>query len=221
MKNTILLLLALLSLKVYSQPIVSLSDTLIIASESDSLVNIKIRVINPDPNAFFKFSKDFLSSTVDHTLDYIDITGEVISASDTVIEFGVIILSDTISESPEELHFDLQKFYDSSVDTVNISGPTHFVLIINDSLNTGLEKLRESNYSVFPNPSNGLVKFEMEYKPSQILIYNQNGQIVNSSIIYLDKECLIDLSNSSNGIHYIHFVYGNMKIVRKVILRKE
>ncbi|MEO1451292.1 MAG: hypothetical protein AAFV07_17305, partial [Bacteroidota bacterium] len=107
MRKIFLLSLFVVLTKIYAQPVVSLVDSMIVVSENDSvMVDVLFRVENPDSNAFFLFNKDFASSTVDHAQDYIEVTSEVVSAADTIVKFQIIIREDSLTEGPEELHYD-------------------------------------------------------------------------------------------------------------------
>ncbi|MEL6672799.1 MAG: T9SS type A sorting domain-containing protein [Bacteroidota bacterium] len=223
MRTPILFLfLSLSSLPIFAQPTVSLVDTLMIATEGDSLIQVGIRVENPDSLAFFAFSKDFVNSTVDHTLDYIDIVGEIISARDTLINFGIIILQDTLVEGAEELHFDLKKFFDSTVDTVNLSGQTHFVLIIHDDeVSTSNQPRLEQRLVFYPNPSTGLIHLEMPRDPDQLFVQNMLGQKANFSATMGRGEMRIDISNNPEGVYLIHVIQQGRQITEKVLLQKK
>ncbi len=82
-------------------------------------------------------------------------------------------------------------------------------------INTGQKNISNQNISIYPNPTNGLLKIETD-KEYQIIITNVSGKkIINKQI---NKKATINLSDNKSGIYFIKFISKNNTFVRKIIL---
>jgi len=80
---------------------------------------------------------------------------------------------------------------------------------------------------LYPNPSNGLLNFDIRNYPDDelsIIIYTVNGQIIYSDQYeLLNGELIetIDLSNQSAGMYYLKIISDNLNITEKIVLENK
>ncbi|MCG8575386.1 MAG: T9SS type A sorting domain-containing protein, partial [Flavobacteriales bacterium] len=80
---------------------------------------------------------------------------------------------------------------------------------------------KESNLSVYPNPTNGSVKIlltDFEEK-AQIYLYETSGKLIYTSEV-LEENFTLDLSNYENGIYQLIISSGEQILRRKILLNK-
>ena len=84
---------------------------------------------------------------------------------------------------------------------------------------TGIKTIiNESEISVFPNPSNGIVYFNSQVLNSKLLILNVSGELIYSTTIQQDFQA-IDLSKQAKGIYFYTIEKDNKRISSgKIIL---
>jgi hypothetical protein len=82
-------------------------------------------------------------------------------------------------------------------------------------LSTNEVKTNES-FSVYPNPTNGIVFIKNEGKIKSAEITNSVGQVVNARVS--DKQ--IDLNGVPNGVYFIKIQLENGKTVTKKVIKK-
>ncbi len=80
----------------------------------------------------------------------------------------------------------------------------------------GLDENTLSDFSVYPNPTTGVLNIQSKTNIVQIEIYNQLGQIVLSN----SNKNTIDISRVSQGIYFIKIMdengnFGTKKVIRK------
>lgn len=83
------------------------------------------------------------------------------------------------------------------------------------SSSIGLKESNNSNFiSIYPNPSSGTFKIEMEdnFEIDAIHMYNSIGK----EIPFIRNESEIKLTEASPGLYFIHFQNNETKFVRKV-----
>lgn len=74
-------------------------------------------------------------------------------------------------------------------------------------------------FSVFPNPSSGLVNILLDGKENNISIFNMLGEVIYNSQTSA-KTNLIDMSGSPEGIYLLQVDNGTEKFFRKLIITK-
>ena len=82
---------------------------------------------------------------------------------------------------------------------------------------TGYESIHTaSNFTIYPNPSNGIVHFNSYSGLASLRVFNAQGQEV---LIEMESNS-IDLSNAPKGLYFLHLKdnSGN-KQINKLILR--
>jgi hypothetical protein len=92
---------------------------------------------------------------------------------------------------------------------------------------TGIDNnsVLETNVSLHPNPSTGIINIVATLSNSQTLevsVHNSLGQLVTSSKYnnVTSNEFKMDLSNYSNGVYFVTINNGQEKIVKRLILNK-
>ncbi len=72
-----------------------------------------------------------------------------------------------------------------------------------------------NSISVYPNPTKGIVNFDLQdkYREYDIIIYNTNGQIINK----YHNQKQVDLSGLSVGTYYVSIRTENLIMTKKVI----
>ncbi len=85
---------------------------------------------------------------------------------------------------------------------------------------TGIENASNNEFSIYPNPSNGLININFStMSPDEVTIrvYNTIGQLVfYSEKIFNNLQAIIDLHNQSHGIYFLE-ISSNQVIQRKKI----
>lgn len=76
------------------------------------------------------------------------------------------------------------------------------------------------DFSIFPNPTNGIFTIDNVKSFETVIIYNSIGQVVYENKIHINKTS-IDLSNQPNGIYFVHLQsINNISKVIKLIKHK-
>lgn len=81
--------------------------------------------------------------------------------------------------------------------------------VVNFSSSANLTENNSFNYSVYPNPTNGLLHIESEEEISQINILNLSGSIVKSSELNM-----VDVSELSTGMYVYEVILISGKVAR-------
>jgi hypothetical protein len=106
---------------------------------------------------------------------------------------------------------------DGYIDEVRISN------IVRSFFPTGVNSPVENKLlSVFPNPSNGLVKMHLQPDAfnSELCIYNTAGQIVYRKKITDIPDITIDLTSASKGVYFIQIVGDSSQtLIEKLIIQ--
>ena len=112
------------------------------------------------------------------------------------------------------------------VTTFTFSGYTNCDTITNEINITysnclGINETKNSNFSIFPNPTIGIlnIKFENIEKETQIKVLDiSEREIISNKISSNTKEFQLDLSNLSKGIYFVKLQNGNDFKVEKIVL---
>jgi len=86
--------------------------------------------------------------------------------------------------------------------------PFYFILSVNDNLLL--------DFSVYPNPTTGILTIQSKTSIVQIEIYNQLGQLVLSN----NEENTIDISNVGQGLYFIKILDENGNIGTQKVVKK-
>ena len=77
----------------------------------------------------------------------------------------------------------------------------------------------ESNFTIFPNPTDGLIIISGCTSTTTYTLLDVTGKIISSSII-LNPTAKIDLSNLPNGIYFVRLETAENRFVQKIVLNK-
>ncbi len=77
-----------------------------------------------------------------------------------------------------------------------------------------IEELKQSKLNLFPNPTTGKFKINIQ-DVKRILIINQSGEIIQEN----KEKTEIDLSNFPKGIYFIKVIKEQGELVEKIILK--
>ncbi|HLN52409.1 MAG TPA: T9SS type A sorting domain-containing protein, partial [Lentimicrobium sp.] len=78
-----------------------------------------------------------------------------------------------------------------------------------------------SAVSIYPNPSNSVVNIELTNDISQLVIYNNIGQVVNEMRITKEKTVQIDVSSYDAGAYLVKFITREgQSFARKIAVTK-
>jgi hypothetical protein len=113
----------------------------------------------------------------------------------------------------------------TAIITVSAEGTDNFqVTLIQKGLTTATENIDpESNFSLYPNPSTGLLTIETPNNLKgelEINIINTIGEKLDFQISQIDRSTFqLRLSNTSTGIHLISITNGKKVLTQKFILQ--
>lgn len=115
--------------------------------------------------------------------------------------------------------------YSILVETNDGQGGTYkktFVIYINDITETFIHELNPGLVKIYPNPTSGLVNFEIDESISGIVnvkIINSVGQIISNQLLSPDSRTKrINLDENGRGIYYIIISGSTIRTTQKVIL---
>jgi len=96
--------------------------------------------------------------------------------------------------------------------------------IINGT-NINYYSAKESEYQVYPNPSDGVLNIKTIYIPNDktsIKVYDLKGKLVfeNKIVEFHENEFALDLSNLENGIYFTELNSVNKKTIIKTVILK-
>jgi len=93
-----------------------------------------------------------------------------------------------------------------------------------DAVSIGLETsvapdLSEINFSLYPNPSNGIFTLQSDEEITSIEICNTLGETIFNQQISKSSNHLIDLSSQSKGIYFVKIMIGGKSAVQKLVIQ--
>ncbi len=80
------------------------------------------------------------------------------------------------------------------------------------------ENYQENEFSVFPNPTNGLITIKSGSNNSTCTIFSTIGAIVYKD--FIEKNSIIDLSTLKNGVYFIMLNEENHSSIQKIVVNK-
>lgn len=84
------------------------------------------------------------------------------------------------------------------------------------NLSTISNSLSEKELSIFPNPTNGILKIKNKLLNQNYKIYDIRGVLIKEGIFENELET-IDMSNYSNGIYILKTINGNSSVTKKIV----
>ena len=78
-----------------------------------------------------------------------------------------------------------------------------------------------NNILIYPNPSNGIFTIEVDEAIYKLSIYDYLGKEITAYKISKENEYkfLLDLSNNSKGLYFIHLFTDNDFLSNKIIIK--
>ena len=77
----------------------------------------------------------------------------------------------------------------------------------------------ESNFSIYPNPSNGIINVQAAEKINTVNVYNMIGNLVMVRNIS-NTQTTLDIEKLTNGIYFIELNFDNGSIINSKIIKK-
>lgn len=90
----------------------------------------------------------------------------------------------------------------------------------NDSFLSNNSNLISSEFTLYPNPTNGKLYFDFKgfiISSLEIIISDISGKIIKKEIVTQENKKYLDLSIYDNGIYFLKFDDGNKSITKKII----
>jgi hypothetical protein len=78
-----------------------------------------------------------------------------------------------------------------------------------------IENIESIGLKIFPNPTNGLIHFEGEILPTQVLVKDMEGRTIRNENISLGQ---IDLNDLQAGLYFLNFEIEGKRYAQKIIL---
>lgn len=102
----------------------------------------------------------------------------------------------------------------------SFSGGSGAIILVPDASLLGTEDFENiSKFSIYPNPTSGLLNINTSFDGNFIII-NQLGQIVHSFKATSNIENIINVENLSDGVYYVKGINGTKVNSQKLIIRK-
>jgi hypothetical protein len=101
-----------------------------------------------------------------------------------------------------------------SLSDIQMSADSAQVRYDGDAL-TVAENEMDTDFSIYPNPTSGIMNITGDKNIEKIIIRNVLGEIVSES-----SSQLIDISKQANGIYFVEVTSQKLKTVKKIILAK-
>ena len=77
-----------------------------------------------------------------------------------------------------------------------------------------------TNFTVYPNPSNGIFTIDGNVNNYNLVVMNMLGQVIYSQKIHNEK-AIIDISTQPNGMYFVQEQYQNGRATQKIIITKK
>jgi len=91
-------------------------------------------------------------------------------------------------------------------------------LVANFEEAVGITDIKLSNLKIFPNPTTGELKIDNEeMRIDNVEVYDMMGRLLQSKIVNLQSEIVIDISHLSIGVYFLRISTEAGEVVRKVL----
>lgn len=107
-------------------------------------------------------------------------------------------------------------FGDHSVYT---SGGADIFIAKIDAGMVGVDDVFQTQLSLFPNPSNGIINIENNTEIEKISVFNLQGKLILETAVGKEK-AEIDMSSFANGVYMMNIQSGNYTVTKKVVLAR-
>lgn len=101
----------------------------------------------------------------------------------------------------------------SDSETLNFSTPLTNPITLSD-----YNFINVNNIHLYPNPSKGIINFDKEFFGESVSVYDYFGRRILQS---QNKESkFIDISGFENGVYFVELTHKDLKVVKKILLKK-
>jgi len=179
--------------------------------------NITTNENNQFPNnSKTQFNRGTLENTVVANLATKNLTGYKLYRNATIYqEFDNTITTFVDSNLDDGIY----KYYISAIYTGDEeSRPTNQISV---NVGVSIREIYENNFTVYPNPNNGVfyINSTENLEKSEIKIYNCKGEIINTYEQNLNQNTKLNLENLPKGIYFIKIISENKNFTEKIIIQ--
>lgn len=183
--------------------------------------------IDFDPNAGIANLTSSGGVNTDIFISKLDALGNflwAIKLGDTLYDQGSSIAIDQLGNVYTTGYFIGTSDFDPGVGTFNLTSTGDYSDIFIQKLSQptiGInENTTSNNIVIYPNPNNGLFKFEIStpIKNTKIQVYNSLGACVYQTSS--DRQSTIDLTNQANGLYFVKVMSENKIIATQKIVKE-
>lgn len=103
-------------------------------------------------------------------------------------------------------------------DTNGCSGSASVTVVVDACV--GIQEAGASAFSLYPNPSTGLLNINLSQENSTVEVFDVLGNKVAGQKFNTSGTVQIDLSNQPQGVYFVQVTNGTQKSAQKVILQK-
>lgn len=83
----------------------------------------------------------------------------------------------------------------------------------------GVNEIKTNQFSVYPNPSNGIINIDSGENIDEIRVYDVSGKLIQSEKFVSKNKVQLDLNGFPKGLYIINLIIGNSQKSHKVILK--
>lgn len=146
------------------------------------------------------------------------------SAGGTLTDACLSICADNLGNVFIAGYFNSPTISFGSTSLTNVANSDIFVARMGN-LFTGFQNVEpvESNTFLYPNPSTGAVTLQVASETkagSEVMIYNQAGQLVYKEIVSTTGNVQLDLHALANGVYFVRVQSGELISYNKLIMNK-
>jgi len=167
-------------------------------------------------NPKFDFNREVSGNTVVADLSTKDLTGYKLYRNAVLYQE---LDNTTTSFTDADLDDGIYKYYVSAIYTGDEeSRPTNQISV---NLGVSVNEINENNFTIYPNPNNGIfnINSTKNLDKVEIKIYNCNGKIIKNFQQNLNKNTKINLENYPKGIYLIKIITENNIFAEKIIIQ--
>lgn len=186
--------------------------------------------LNPVNNLMYEYWYNGVSVCPSYNCFSLDWDEPDVSAQDTLVGYNIyrdselwrfqdylgVGCSEAVPDCPDASFINLDNFWmkvKAVYNTAHLESPAIDSALFSGILITGIEIAQKENGIIYPNPTNGIVKIDLE-GIRKIIVINASG----TKIIEQVDKSLIDLCKYSNGIYYIKIITDKEIRIEKVVL---
>jgi hypothetical protein len=134
----------------------------------------------------------------------------------TSLPIGVVFNNGSTSSMQQtvDLFADEDKCWDSGV----LTGGKYTAIEV-PCPSIGLEDQPEADWSIFPNPTQGLVNLTAPGKYTEVSVSSASGRLLMIKPVWTSNNCQLDLSGYPSGVYYITLSGSDGSRATKMVLK--